>query len=177
MDRIKIFLTNLDQYNQGALVGEWLKLPVTDEDELEALLKRIGVSQGSAEYFITDYESSIANLQIEEYASISQVNELATKIDTLCDWDYEKFCAVLEAESPSSISQILALLSELQEFDLISEISTEQELGEFYAECCGIFTNLPQIVETYFDFEKYGRDIKLQINGTFTSFGYLEDRR
>ena len=53
MNRIKIFLTNLDQYNQGALVGEWLKLPVTNEDELEALLKRIGVSQGSAEYFIT----------------------------------------------------------------------------------------------------------------------------
>ena len=175
MDRIKIFLTNLNQYNAGALVGEWLKLPVADEAELEAVLKRIGICQGSEEYFITDYESSITNLQIEEYASVSEVNELATRMDELNDWDYEKLCAVIEAESPTSVKAILALLNELDGFDLIP-VENEEELGEFYAECCGIFTNLPDFVQRYFDFEKYGRDIHLE-GGVFTSFGYLDDRR
>ena len=176
MDRIKIFLTNLGRYNECVLMWEWVKLPVAT-DELEAVLKRIGIRKGYEEYFITDYESSIANLQIDEYASVSEVNELATRMDELNDWDYEKLCAVIEAESPTSVKAILALLNELDGFDLIPEIEDESSLGEFYAEACNIFTNLPEIMSRYFDFEKYGRDIHLEGNGTFTSYGYVEDNR
>ena len=176
MDRIKIYLTNLGKYNEGVLMGEWVKLPVA-EDELEAVMKRIGIRNGYEEYFITDYESSIANLQISEYTSIGEVNELATRMDELNDWDYEKLCAVIEAESPTSVKAILALLNELEHFDLIPEIRDESSLGEFYAECCGIFTNLPDFVQRYFDYKAYGRDIHLEGRGIFTSYGYVEDRR
>ena len=176
MDRIKIFLTNLGKYNEGILMGEWVKLPVASE-KLEAVMKRIGIRNGYEEYFITDYESSIANLQISEYTSVTEVNRLAEQLDELNDWDYEKLCAVIEAESPASVQAILALLTELDGFDLIPEIDNESSLGEFYAECCGIFTNLPDFVQRYFDYEAYGRDIHLEINGTFTSYGYVEDRR
>ena len=31
MDGIKIFLTNLGRYNQGILMGEWVRLPVPAE--------------------------------------------------------------------------------------------------------------------------------------------------
>ena len=177
MDRIKIFLTNLGRYNEGILMGEWVKLPVA-ENELETVLTRIGIRKGYEEYFITDYESSIANLQIEEYASISEVNELATRIDELSDWDYEKLCAVLEMESfTTSVKAILALLNELDGFDLIPEVTDEESLGEFYAEACNIFTNLPEIMSRYFDFRRYGQDIHLEGCGVFTSYGYVEDRR
>ena len=89
MDRIKIFLTNLNKYNKGILMGEWVKLPV-GEDELEAVIERIGIRNGYEEYFITDYESSIANLEISEYTSVSEVNELARQMEELADWDYAK---------------------------------------------------------------------------------------
>lgn len=176
MDRIKIFLTNLGRYNEGILMGEWVKLPI-DEEELEAVTKRIGIRNGYEEYFITDYESSIANLEISEYTSVTEINELATRMDELNDWDYEKLCAVIEAESPTSVKAILALLAELDDFDLIPEIEDESSLGEFYAECSGIFTNLPDTIQRYFDYQAYGRDIHLEGNGVFTSYGYVEDRR
>lgn len=51
MDRIKIFLTNLGCYNED-------------------------IREGYEEYFITGYESSIANLEIGEFTSVSEVNEL-----------------------------------------------------------------------------------------------------
>ena len=175
MDKLKIYLTNLGKFNAGILIGEWIKLPV-DEDELESAMKRIGIRDGYEEYFITDYECSIANLQIEEYASVREVNELATRLDELNDWDYEKLCAVIEAESPTSVKAILTFLNELDGFDL-TPIQKEEELGEYYAECCDIFTNLPDFVQRYFDFERYGRDIHLEVCGTFTSYGYVEDRR
>lgn len=35
------FITNLGKYNEGDLVGEWVKFP-TSAEELEAVFKRIG---------------------------------------------------------------------------------------------------------------------------------------
>lgn len=176
MNRIKIFLTNLGKYNEGILMGEWVKLPV-DDGELESVMKRIGIRSGYEEYFITDYESSIANLQISEFTSVNEANELARKLEELTDWDYEKLSAVLEAEDPTSVAGIVALIEELDDFDLIPEVEDEADLGEYYAEACGIFNTLPEMVQRYFDYQAYGRDIHLEGRGVFTSFGYVEDNR
>ena len=69
MDGIKIFLTNLGRYNEGILMGEFVKLPVP-ADKLDEVLERIGINGEYEEYFITDYEASFANLNLSEYTSI-----------------------------------------------------------------------------------------------------------
>ena len=38
------FITNLGKYNEGYLIGEWVKFPVTNE-ELQAVFQRIGINQ------------------------------------------------------------------------------------------------------------------------------------
>ena len=38
------FITNLDKYNEGFLVGEWVEFPVTNE-EMQAVFKRIGIGR------------------------------------------------------------------------------------------------------------------------------------
>ena len=38
------FITNLGKYNEGELVGEWVKFPTTAE-ELKEVFKRIGIGQ------------------------------------------------------------------------------------------------------------------------------------
>ena len=83
-----------------------------------------------------------------------------------------------EAESPTSVKAILALLAELDDFDLIPEVDDEESLGEYYAEECCILNGMPETVQRYFDFAAYGRDIHLESGrGTFTSYGYVEDNR
>ena len=37
MGRIRIFVTNLGRYNEGCLMGEWVKLPIP-EDKLQEVL-------------------------------------------------------------------------------------------------------------------------------------------
>ena len=55
------FITNLSKYNEGALVGEWVKFPTTAE-ELKKVFERIGIGakgdfgQTYEEWFITDYD-------------------------------------------------------------------------------------------------------------------------
>ena len=49
------FITNLGKYNEGFLVGEWVKFPVTNE-EMQAVFRRIGIGHRYEEWFITDYD-------------------------------------------------------------------------------------------------------------------------
>ena len=175
MGRISIFLTNRGEYVEGCLIGEWVKLPVP-EDELVAVLRRIGVNEHSQSYFISDYEGLFCNLHISEYAGIDELNELAERIEELADFDYDKLGAVLECESCMSIAEILEVLDELDSFDLIADISTEEDLGEYYLE--DIFYGVPDTVLRYIDTQRLGRDIHLESgNGTFCSYGYLIDHR
>lgn len=174
--RISIYLTNLGKYVQGCLMGEWVKLPV-DKNKLQEVLNRIGINERYEEYFISDYESLFSNLHISEYSSIAELNELAEKIDELADYDYDKLGAVLECESSMSISEILELIDDLDSFDLLTEVDTDEALGEYYAEVGCIFHNIPDSIQRYFDFESYGRDIRLESNLCFTSYGAVIDNR
>lgn len=157
-------------------MGEWVKLPIP-EDKLQEVLDRIGIDDQYEEYFITDYESNFPNLQISEYASIDELNTLAERIDSLTDWDYDKLGAVLEAESSVSIAEILEIVTELDSFDLLVDIDDDEVLGEYYADCGCIFQDVPEHIQQYFDFEAYGRDIRLELNCCFTSYGVVIDNR
>lgn len=174
--RISIYLTNLGKYNQGYLIGEWVKLPVP-KDKLDDVLCRIGINQEYEEYFISDYESLFSNLHISEYASIAELNELAKKIDELADCDFDKLGAVLESESCMTVAEILKIIDELDNFDLLTEVENDEALGEYYAEVCCIFHGIPDSIQRYFDFEAYGRDIRLETNMCFTSYGAVIDNR
>ena len=47
------FVTNLGKYNEGMLVGEWVKLPITEE-EMQKVFERIGI--GKQDEFGQPYE-------------------------------------------------------------------------------------------------------------------------
>ena len=55
------YITNLGKYNEGELVGEWVKFPTTSED-LQKVFERIGISSKDdfgnpyEEWFISDYD-------------------------------------------------------------------------------------------------------------------------
>ena len=176
MGRIEIFLTNLGKYNEGCLMGEWVKLPVP-KDKLEAVLRRIGINERYEEYFITDYESLFPNLYISEYASINELNEFAERVEELADFDYDKLAAVLESESSMSIAEILEIIDQLDEFDLLTEVHDDEALGEYYAEICCTFAAVPDHLKYNIDMERYGRDLRLELNCCFTSYGVVIDNR
>lgn len=174
---LSIFLTNLGRYVEGALVGCWVKLPVS-ADKLNAVLEKIGINEQYEEYFITDWETSISGLHdaISEYSSVVALNELAEMLEELSSDDEDKLGAVLEVESCRSVGEIKELIEQLDNFNLLPDIQEDEDLGYYYAEeCCSI--EIPEHLRSYFDYEAYGRDIRLESTGTFTSYGYLEDNR
>lgn len=172
--RISIFLTNLHKYNSGILCGEWLKLPIPQE-ELDAVLSRIG-SEGD-EFFITDYEVLFGNLHISEYASIQELNELAERLEGLADHEYEKLAAILEYESSMSIAGVLEIIDELDNFDLLEDVDDDEALAAYYIDNGYIFCDVPDNIKTYLDLDRLGRDIRLDGNICYTSYGAVVDNR
>lgn len=176
MERLCIYLTNLGRYNEGCLMGEWVKLPIP-EDKLETVLARIGIDDQYEEYFISDYESIFDNLYIGEYTSIDELNVFAEKLEELADFEYEKLAAVLESEACMTIAEVLQIIEDLDSFDLLTEVDDDTSLGEYYADCGCIFHGVPNHIQRYFDFESYGRDMRMELNCCFTSYGMVIDYR
>jgi len=165
MANISIYLTNLGKYNEGELVGEWVHLPVSDE-ELQVVFNRIGIGstdefgQPYEEYFITDYETDIPGLTIDEYENLETLNERAEALQRLDEWDLRVFKNAAEAGFID--------FDDLDNFDssrfiLYDGVDTAQELGYAMVELYGGISALSdEALEDNFDFEAYGRDARLQ---------------
>ena len=174
---MKIYITNLGKYVEGYLIGKWVQLPI-DEDDLEKVLEAIGIDDYYEEFFISDYETEIVGVgnSIGEYSSLVELNKLAERLESLCQYDADKLEAVLEYTSCRGVTELLELIDELDDFDLLPDVDDDEALGYYYAdECCCI--DIPEHIRSYFDFESYGRDIRLESNIIYTTYGCVIDNR
>ena len=177
------FVTNLGKYNEGMLVGEWVKLPTTEE-EMQKVFERIGIGkqdefgQPYEEWFITDYECPIYGVQkmLGEYESLDKLNYLAALIDELSLSDQEKLVAIMEAgcDEVSDIDDLINLTFNLDCYDIMPGINDESDLGYYYAHEAGIYSEKDLgPLANYIDYERYGRDIAMDEQGHFTDEGYV----
>lgn len=151
---LKIYIANLGKYNEGELVGEWVKLPCED---LDKVLKEIAVVDGTAyeEYAIHDYESDIEGLEIGEYDNIFSLNEIAEKLNELSDYDKAWFAAYLETSGES-----LATALDQFEYDstFYQDMTLEDVAEELVADGC--FGDIPDSIANYIDYSAIARDLQ-----------------
>ena len=178
---IEAYVTNLGKYNEGELVGEWVKFPVT-LDELKAVYERIGIDAEHEEVFITDYDMDLYGVskQLGEYESLDKLNYLAGLLENLSAPDREKYEAVLESGisvEQSGIDGLINLAYNLEKYDLLTEVKDEDDLGRYYAELTygeDLNEKMGELAN-YIDFERYGSDCQINEAGMFTDAGYMRD--
>ena len=81
------FITNLGKYNEGELIGEWVKFPTTPE-ELQNVFERIGIGSNDEfgntyeEWFISDYDCYVDGLyeKLGEYDTGIFGTDIVTRI-------------------------------------------------------------------------------------------------
>ena len=184
-DSFQAFVTNLGKYNEGELVGEWVKFPTTEE-EMQKVFERIGIGSKDEfghvyeEWFITDYECPIYGVQklLGEYESLDKLNYLASRIDEMDKWDQEKFVAIMEAgcDEVSDIDDLINLTYNLDCYDFLPDVTDEEDLGRYYIEEAGIYdTKAMGNLANYIDFERFGRDVAMDEGGRFTDDGYIRN--
>ena len=163
------FITNLGKYNEGDLVGEWVKFPTTAE-EMQKVFERIGIGskddfgQPYEEWFITDYDCYVDGLydKLGEYESLDELNCLASKLDEMSQGEYEQFQAAMEiGDHSGSLQEIINLTENLDCYDVYPDIHDHDDLGRYYIEELDAM-QVPEYLRNYIDYEAYGRDIALE---------------
>ena len=184
---IKLYLANLGKYNEGILKGEWVELPLS-ETELEEVMVNIGVAhydkEGNfvpyvietdekgyeyvyEEYAIHDYETDL-NISISEYSSLNDLNTVAEIVE---DFELDQVNALLDGGVIDMKDLIEGDLEEIMQnysfIELEPNMNEEQEVGYAYVdEIYGGPEYLSkEILERYFDYEAFGRDILLSGEG------------
>lgn len=182
----EVFITNLGKYNEGNLVGEWVKFPTTEE-ELKKVFERIGIESGAPdeygghyeEWFITDYDCYVPGLteaaQLGEYENLDELNYLASKLMELDDCELDRLEAAMEvADETGSVKDIINLIDNPEKYEVYAGIENDEDLGHYYIEEL-VAIHLTDEVRDYFDYEAYGRDMAINDGGHYTSYGYVKD--
>ena len=176
------FITNLGKYNEGELVGEWVKFPTTAE-EMKEVFKRIGIGQRDdfgqpyEEWFITDYDCYVDGLydKLGEYENLDELNYLASKLDEMSNSEYAQFQAGMEmGDHCGSLQEIINLTENLDCYEIYPHIEDYDDLGRYYIEELEVM-QVPEHLQNYIDYEDYGRDVAMDENGSFTDQGYVRD--
>ena len=176
------FITNLGKYNEGELVGEWVKFPTTAE-ELKEVFKRIGIGQKDdfgqpyEEWFITDYDCYVDGLysKLGEYENLDELNYLASKLDEMRESEYAQFQAGMEmGDHCGSLQEIINLTENLDCYEIYPNIEDYDDLGRYYIDELEVM-QIPEHLQNYIDYEAYGRDVAMDENGSFTDQGYVRD--
>lgn len=174
---ISAFITNLGKYNEGELVGKWHDFPTTKEDILKTF-EEIGIDGITyEEFFITDYDTDIAGLydKLSEFERIDELNYLACKIADLDKYELEIFESTIAlGDYCGSLKDLINLTDNLDCFNYYEGVLDDYDLGYYWIEESGVYdTKAMGNLTSYIDYERFGRDISFDENGTYMDNGYI----
>jgi hypothetical protein len=158
---MEIYITDLAAYNNGHLIGEWVALPI-DEDDLKAKITGILATGAEIcgdneheEIFITDYECDF--MKIGEYSNPFQLNEMAEQAENLSDYELKAVKFLLNNYLVKDFNEAL----ERYEDVIIHEDATMEDLAyEFVNECYNLDA-LPSIITNNIDYKAIGREMEM----------------
>lgn len=149
---ISVFLNTWANYNEnGADGGLWIELPCDLDEALEQLAASTGEEVDEMEVFINDFETDINGLEISENSNISDLNDLAERLEALDKYDLEKLEAILEADGGS----LENALDNMDDYTYYANMTLEDVAYEIVDECY----DLPEIAQRYFDYAAFARDL------------------
>ena len=138
-------------------------LPTSSEE----LAERFGYEGQEIEVTFDSIEG-LPDLDCERL-TLDLANELAENLE-----DVDEDIVLSFIESNSSDPKEL-LNAEFDDCWFYPDITTDRELGEYIVDDMGVELSREQL-ERYFDYEKYGRDVRLEEGGSFVDRGYFVSR-
>ena len=165
---MRVFITDLQSYNEGYLVGRWIKLPLPHNKLLETIYEilregeTVSGTTNHEEIFITDYDSIIT---IDEYDDISKLNELSEILEGYNSYDLLKL-KLLQHEGYKEREVIESGIEnyEVEIYDYSSDTSFSDvyELLAYDLVEEGLFGDIPKTIENYIDYAAIGRDLSIE---------------
>ena len=138
-------------------------LPISSEE----LAERFGYEGQEIEVTFDSIEG-LPDLDCERL-NLDLANELAEKLENV---DEDIVLSFIESNS-SDPKELLN--AEFDDCWLYPDVATDRDLGEYVVDEIG-FELSRETLEMYFDYEKFGRDVRLEEGGSFVDKGYFVSR-
>lgn len=144
-------------------ISRQVLLPIS----IEELAERFGYEGQEIEVTFDSIEG-LPELDCERL-NLDLANELAEDLE-----DVDEDIVLSYIESNSSDPKDL-LNAEFDDCWLYPDVATDRELGEYIVDEID-FELSRETLERYFDYEKFGRDVRLEEGGSFVDKGYFVSR-
>ena len=149
----------------------WNEMSGLEEFGTYGTIKYI-IGEGISEHFAGHI--TLADLNTEP--GIQKINQLAELVDAMDDTTQKVFLGVLAAGSPASLDDILHAASKVGQYELIAEVSTDRELGEWLVNHGHLGTEISDTVRPYLDYPFIGAQYYKSHEGAYTPNGYVRLR-
>lgn len=163
-----IYITDLPAYNEGFLVGKWIKLPLSSFELSQAISEvlsegeAISGSDNHEEHFITDYEWDSHELyDISEYEDIHKLNEQLQLLEFKSEQELKAIAFLLQNQLATDIEDAISKVEDV----VIYENQTMQDVAYDLMQECYQADLLPSIIANNIDYDAIGKD--LELDGTY----------
>ncbi len=166
---IKVYITDLAAYNKGFLIGEWISLPL-DQNDLKAAIKKT-LRGGEAicaieygyepheEWFISDYEWEDVDLfTIDEYEDIYALNEKLTILEVLNIDHLKGIRFLLDERLANSFDDAI---SKLEDVIIYNNTNLKDYAYELMEELYDL-NKLPSLITSNIDYEGIAKDLSFE---------------
>jgi len=167
---MKVYITDLEAYNEGHLVGAWITLPMDTNELAEAIEDVLYRGRNACkhenhheEFFITDWECDFMN--IDEYDGIDRLNDMAEVVSYYDENDFLKLKFLVQEGYKV---ETIILDENIKSFDVdIYDYSSDTSFTDVYELLAydmveeGLFGSIPANFVNYIDYSAIGRDLSM----------------
>jgi len=156
LSEARIYVGTYAKYNEGSIFGKWMDLSdYSDSEEFYAACRELHGDEEDPELMFQDWENIPSALISESWLS-ENIFEIIEAVSKLSETQQEAFGVWLDYMSSDIANEDIDDLIESFEDDYQGEYKDEEDFAyEIVEECY----DLPEFAKTYFDYEKFARDL------------------
>ena len=157
LSEARIYVGTYAKYNEGSIFGKWMDLSdYSDSEEFYDACRELHSDEEDPELMFQDWEY-IPDSLIGESWLANNIFEIIEAVGNLSETHQEAFGVWLNYMSSDIANEDINGLIESFEDDYQGEYSSEEDYAYQVIDEC--YPDLPEFAKTYFDYEKFARDL------------------
>jgi hypothetical protein len=169
---LEIFLTDLQAYNEGHLVGRWIQLPISKFELAQAISEvlcegeAICGSENHEEYFISDSSyDDYEFITVEEYSNLYELNDQLALLEFKSDYELKAISFLLGESLANDIEDAISKADDV----IVHENQNMEDLAfDLLQDCYGV-DQLPSIISNHIDYQGVAKS--LEYDGCYYEIG------
>jgi antirestriction protein len=157
MNKLRIYVSSLSDYNAGVLHGRWIDAIQPSENVREEIKEMLAESkQEIAEDFAIHDTEGFGSIPISEYDDIENVCKIAEYISN-SEYSTDLISAVYNHLGTCTIENVIDFLTD----NYAGCYESLYDYAYEYCENCDYLNSVPKQFRYYIDFEKYAKDLEI----------------